>query len=117
MNKMRVTVMVMESQKKEVPSFTVMIPDNYTIQDLINFLNIERKVPFSNYFLTNKPAERWQFSNDKTLKEIRPQCQEYNDSMLLLCYETSIKPVEQLDSGLGPKKAGKNDTQQCCYLI
>ena len=68
MSTLEVTVMVMESGKKEIPSFTVKIPDNYTIQDLLNFLEREKKVPFDNFFLTNKPAERWQFSNEKTLK-------------------------------------------------
>ena len=39
MTTVSVTVMIMDQGQKEVPSFTIKIPDNYTIQDLLNFLD------------------------------------------------------------------------------
>ena len=46
MNSLSVTVMVMKSNKKELPSFTIKIPEDYSIQDLLDFLDQEKKLPF-----------------------------------------------------------------------
>ncbi len=52
-----------------------------------------RRIPFENFFLTNKPKEAFKISQHRTLKSVEPECEKYEGKMVMLCYETTLRPL------------------------
>ena len=59
---MGIAIVVMNPGKEQIPKIVIEIPEDYTLEDLMKFLKKEKNIPFEHFFLTNKPAERAQFS-------------------------------------------------------
>lgn len=84
--KIGLSIMIVEDNSQQSKKIDLEVPQDYTLEDIETFLDQLKKIPFENYFLTNKPAERSQFQKTKTLRQIKPQCTSYEDKIVLLCY-------------------------------
>jgi hypothetical protein len=58
-------------------------------------LKSQNKLPFRNCIFTTKPAEKGQFTMQKTIKEIISQCKIKDGTPVLLCYESQVQTLPE----------------------
>ncbi len=61
-------IIVMESGQQNLKYIKMRLQDNTELQEIVDYLKAQNKIPFKNCIFTTKPAEKGQFTLQKTIK-------------------------------------------------
>ena len=101
-----VFVSLKNSSFNEYDAACIEVSDSVTMKEIETYLHEHQLTRFHSFMFTNKPAQKSNFSMEKTVRDIRMGCKMVKDSYIILCYEKEVN--KDLEKSILVKKEYPN---------